>query len=66
MCVLCKFLIGLKKYLSGVDFVSVDNDGIIRLWKLDGIEVGELCGYDSFIYFFVCFFNGEIVSGGED
>ncbi|KAK4649106.1 WD repeat protein Lub1 [Podospora bellae-mahoneyi] len=63
---LCKLPTGLKKHPSGADFASADNDGIIRLWKLDGTEVGELRGHDSFIYSLACLPNGEIVSGGED
>ncbi|KAK4197124.1 putative ubiquitin homeostasis protein [Triangularia verruculosa] len=63
---LCKLPGGLKKHPSGADFASADNDGIIRLWKLDGTEVGELRGHDSFIYSLACLPNGEIVSSGED
>ncbi|KAL8954126.1 MAG: hypothetical protein Q9222_000008 [Ikaeria aurantiellina] len=51
---------------SGADFASAGNDGIIRLWKLNGKQVGELHGHESFIYSLASFPSGEIVSSGED
>ena len=51
---------------SGADFASAGNDGIIRLWKLDGQQVGELQGHESYIYSLVSLPNGELVSAGED
>lgn len=51
---------------SGADFASAGNDGVIRLWKLDGRQVGELIGHESFIYSLVSLPNGELVSSGED
>lgn len=51
---------------SGADFASAGNDGMIRLWKLDGRQVGELVGHESFIYALVSLPNGELVSSGED
>lgn len=51
---------------SGADFASAGNDGVIRLWKLDGRQVGELVGHENFIYSLVSSPNGELVSSGED
>ena len=39
---------------------------MIRLWKLDGRQVGELIGHENFIYSLVVLPNGELVSSGED
>ncbi|KAL9130428.1 MAG: hypothetical protein Q9217_001395 [Psora testacea] len=51
---------------SGADFASAGNDAIIRLWKLDGQQVGELHGHESFIYSLVSLPTRELVSSGED
>ena len=51
---------------SKADFASAGNDGVIRLWKLDGRQVGELQGHESFIYSLVDSPNGELISSGED
>ena len=51
---------------SKADFASAGNDGVIRLWKLDGRQVGELHGHESFIYSLVDSPNGELISSGED
>ena len=51
---------------SGADFASAGNDCVIRLWKLDGRQVGELIGHENFIYSLVSSPNGELVSSGED
>ena len=53
-------------HTSGADFASAGNDGVIRLWKLDGRQVGELVGHENFIYSLVSSPNGELVSSGED
>ena len=55
-----------KDHPSGADFASAGNDGIVRLWKLDGRQVGELHGHDSFIYSLVSSPSGELISSGED
>ena len=55
-----------KGHPSKADFASASNDGIIRLWRLDGHQVGELLGHDSFIYSLGCLPTGELVSSGED
>ena len=39
---------------------------MIRLWKLDGRQVGELVGHENFIYSLVSSPSGELVSSGED
>ncbi|KAI1137676.1 PFU-domain-containing protein [Hypoxylon sp. FL0543] len=51
---------------SGADFASASNDGVIRLWKLSGQQVGELRGHDSFIYSLTALPSGELASSGED
>lgn len=51
---------------SGSDFASASNDGIIRLWKIGGQQVGELHGHESFIYSLIHLSTGELVSSGED
>ena len=51
---------------SRADFASAGNEGIIRLWQLNGRQVGELHGHESFIYSLACLPNGDIISSGED
>ncbi|KAK0628316.1 PUL domain-containing protein [Bombardia bombarda] len=63
---LCRLPTGLRGHPTGADFVSAGNDNIIRLWKLNGQEVGTLQGHESFIYSLACLPGGEIVSAGED
>ncbi|KAM7219347.1 PUL domain containing protein [Rhypophila decipiens] len=63
---LCKLPTGSSGHPSGAEFASAGNDGIVRLWKLNGTEVGSLSGHDSFIYSLASLPTGEIVSAGED
>ena len=51
---------------SGAEFASAGNDGIIRLWKLNGQQVSELHGHESYIYSLASLPSGELVSSGED
>ena len=51
---------------SGADFASAGNDGVIRLWKLNGRQVGELIGHENFIYSLVSLPSGELASSSED
>ncbi|CAJ2503355.1 Uu.00g107490.m01.CDS01 [Anthostomella pinea] len=51
---------------SGADVASASNDGVIRLWKLNGQQLGELRGHESFIYALAALPTGELVSSGED
>ncbi|KAL1974584.1 hypothetical protein VTN31DRAFT_4788 [Thermomyces dupontii] len=51
---------------TGAQFASASNDGIIRLFTLDGVLVAELHGHESFIYSLAVLPSGEIVSSGED
>lgn len=51
---------------TGAQIASASNDGIIRLWTLQGKLVGELHGHESFIYALAVLPTGEIVSSGED
>lgn len=51
---------------TGAQIASASNDGVIRLWTLDGNLRGELHGHESFIYSLAVLPSGEIVSSGED
>ncbi|KAI9832989.1 MAG: hypothetical protein M1826_000768 [Phylliscum demangeonii] len=51
---------------SGAQFASASNDGVIRLWNLEGRQFGELHGHDNFIYSLASLPTGELVSSGED
>lgn len=51
---------------TGAQIASASNDGVIRLWTLDGKLRGELHGHESFIYSLSTLPTGEIVSSGED
>lgn len=55
-----------KNHPSGADIASASNDGTLRLWKLNGQQVGELQGHDSFVYSLTSLPSGELVSAGED
>jgi phospholipase A-2-activating protein len=63
---LCKLPTGPMGHPSGADFASASNDGVIRLWKLNGEQVGELVGHENYVYSLGCLPSGEIVSSGED
>lgn len=51
---------------SGADIASASNDGTLRLWKLNGQQVAELHGHESFVYALTSLPTGELVSAGED
>ncbi|OAA55103.1 WD40/YVTN repeat-like-containing domain protein [Cordyceps fumosorosea ARSEF 2679] len=51
---------------SGADIASASNDGTIRLWKLNGQQIGELHGHESFVYSLTSLPTGELISSGED
>ena len=55
-----------KGHPSQAEFASAGNDGIIRLWQLNGKQVGALYGHENFIYSLAYLPNGELVSSGED
>ncbi|PWI76936.1 phospholipase A-2-activating protein [Purpureocillium lilacinum] len=55
-----------KGHPSGADIASASNDGTVRLWKLNGQQVGELHGHESFVYCLASLPTGELVSSGED
>ncbi len=64
---LCKLPTEIKnQHPSGAQFASAGNDGVIRLWRLDGSQVGTLIGHDSFIYSLAALPTGDIASSGED
>jgi len=63
---LCKLPTGIKGHPSGAAFASASNDGVIRLWKLNGQQVGELIGHENYVYSLTALTTGEIVSAGED
>ena len=51
---------------SKAHFASASNDGIIRLWQLDGRPLGELHGHDNFIYSLISLPDGDLASSSED
>ncbi|OTA04485.1 Doa1, WD protein required for ubiquitin-mediated proteolysis [Trichoderma parareesei] len=55
-----------KGHPSGADIASASNDGTLRLWKLNGQQVSELHGHESFVYSLASLPSGELVSSGED
>lgn len=63
---LCMVPSGINGHPSGAHIASASNDGVIRLWKVNGQQVGELHGHDSYIYSLASLPTGEIVSSGED
>lgn len=59
-------LVKVEGHPTGAQIASASNDGVIRLWTLQGRLVGELHGHESFIYSLTVLPTGEIVSSGED
>lgn len=51
---------------TGAQFASAGNDGVIRLFTIQGKQVAELHGHESFIYSLDALPSGELVSSGED
>ncbi|KKA31067.1 hypothetical protein TD95_002567 [Thielaviopsis punctulata] len=52
---------------SNADFACACNDGVIRLYKLNGQLIDELRGHDSYVYSLAALpSTGELVSSGED
>ncbi|KAE8354825.1 PUL domain-containing protein [Aspergillus coremiiformis] len=51
---------------TGAQFASAGNDGIIRLYTIQGQVVAEIHGHESFIYSLDALPSGELVSSGED
>ena len=51
---------------TGAQVAAATNDGIIRLWTLDGGLVASLVGHESFIYSLAVLPSGQLVSSGED
>ncbi|KAL4916840.1 PUL domain-containing protein [Aspergillus aurantiobrunneus] len=51
---------------TGAQFASASNDGVIRLFTLQGDLFAELLGHESFIYSLAALPSGELVSSGED
>lgn len=56
----------LPESLAPAQFASAGNDGVIRLWTLEGIEIAQLHGHENFIYSLAALPNGELVSSSED
>ncbi|THC90302.1 hypothetical protein EYZ11_010237 [Aspergillus tanneri] len=50
----------------GAHFASAGNDSVIRLFTIQGKQVAELHGHESFIYSLDVLSSGELVSSGED
>ena len=55
-----------SNHASGADFASAGNDGVIRLWTINGQQLAQLHGHESFIYSLTSLSTGEIISSGED
>lgn len=56
-----------KNHPSGAAIASATNDFIVRLWTMDGREVGALEGHESYVYSIAAIpQTGELVSVGED
>lgn len=55
-----------KGHKSGGELVSATNDFVIRIWTLNGKELMELIGHESYIYSLAVLPSGDIVSSGED
>ncbi|CEJ60260.1 Putative Complex: Ufd3p is an in vivo ligand of Cdc48p [Penicillium brasilianum] len=51
---------------TGAHFASASNDGVIRLYTLQGNLVASLHGHESFVYSLAALPSGELVSSGED
>lgn len=51
---------------TGAQFASASNDGVIRLYTLEGQLVASLHGHESFVYSLAALPSGELVSAGED
>ncbi|KAF7712245.1 Ubiquitin homeostasis protein lub1-like protein [Penicillium ucsense] len=51
---------------SGAHFASASNDGVIRLFTIQGNLVASLHGHESFVYSLAALPSGELVSSGED
>lgn len=51
---------------TGAQFASAGNDGVIRLFTIQGAQIAELHGHESFIYSLDVLPSGELVSSGED
>lgn len=51
---------------TGAQFASASNDGVIRLYSLQGDLVASLHGHESFVYSLAALPSGELVSSGED
>jgi phospholipase A-2-activating protein len=51
---------------TGAQFASASNDGIIRLYTLQGNLVASLHGHESFVYSLAALPSGDLVSSGED
>ncbi|KAL0258137.1 WD repeat protein Lub1 [Diplodia seriata] len=55
-----------ESHPSGAQFASAGNDGVIRLWTIEGQQVAELFGHENFIYALATLPTGELVSSSED
>ncbi|KAI9711494.1 MAG: hypothetical protein M1820_002057 [Bogoriella megaspora] len=55
-----------SNHATGANFASAGNDGIITLWTLNGRQVAQLYGHESFIYNIATLPTGELVSSSED
>ncbi len=54
------------RHSSGAHFASAGNDAVIRLWTLEGRQLGQLHGHENFIYCLASLPGGDIASSSED
>ena len=63
---LCKVPKGYSSSSPSASFASASNDGLIRLWTLEGVKIAEFPAHDSFVYHLDALPTGEIASASED
>lgn len=56
----------LPPQAAPAQFASAGNDGVIRLWTLEGAEIAQLHGHENFIYSLAVLPSGELLSSSED
>jgi phospholipase A-2-activating protein len=54
------------KEVPGIGFATCSNDQKVKLWTIDGQNIGEFSGHTSLVFSLICLDSGEIVSAAED
>lgn len=52
--------------VPGLGFVSCSNDETVKLWTIDGSNLGEMRGHNGFVFSVSVLDSGEIFSGSDD